>query len=100
MSTQQEELEIKGPGVEKVSIPEIDSLAAAYVKIRDSRCALTAKEVEAKEKLVTCLHANEDKLGRAPDGTIRYEYDGSRVELFPTKEKLRVKAIDAEEDDE
>ena len=82
-----------GPGVEKPSIEEIDKAAAAYVLIRDKRIALTIKEVEARDKVVSLLHAHEEELGRAANGAIRYEYDEILVELTPTKEKLRVKSL-------
>lgn len=89
-----------GPGVEKPSIPEIDSAAKYYMFFRDKRVALSAEEVAAKGKLIWLLHVHEGKLGRAPDGSIRYEYDGHLVELFPTKEKLRVRVLEEEEPDE
>jgi len=96
----QTELEIKGPGVEKMNITEIDEAAAFYVTLRDQRVKVLAQEVEAKEKVVSLLHAHEEKLGRAPDGAIRYEYDGKVVELIQTKEKLRVKDVDDDREEE
>lgn len=87
-----------GPGVEKPQIAEIDKAAANYVLARDRRIQLTAKEVETKEKLIGLLHAHEDKLGRAADGSIRYEFDDNLVELAPTKEKLTVKALADDEE--
>jgi len=96
----QAELEIKGPGVEKPNIEEIDKAAEEYLLQRDKRLAFLSLEIQAKEKVVTLLHLHEEKLGRAPDGTIRYEYDGKVVELAPTKEKLRVKDVDDGEEGE
>ena len=98
--SKQAELEIKGPGVEKTNIEEIDNAAESYVAFRDQRVRTLAQEIEAKDKVVSLLHAHEKKLGRAPDGSIRYEYDGKVVELAPTKEKLRVKDIDGGEEEE
>jgi len=96
----QAELEIKGPGVEKTSIKEIDKAAEHYLLNRDKRLAFLGLEIEAKRKVVDLLHQHEEKLGRAPNGAIRYEYDGKVVELAPSKEKLRIKDVDDEEDEE
>lgn len=87
-----------GPGVAKPSIPEINKAVEVYTGWRDKRIALSAKECEAKDKLTNLLHAHEGELGRAADGTIRYEYDETLVELTPTKEKLRVKNLHEDED--
>jgi len=98
--SKQAELEIKGRGVEKANIEEIDKAAESYVLARNQRVDLTAREVAAQKAVINLLHAHEKKLGRAPDGSIRYEYDGKVVELAPTKEKLRVKDVDDGEEEE
>lgn len=82
-----------GPGVGTVQIPEVDEAAATYVKFRDRRMDLTTKEVDAKQKLIDLLHKNEKKIGKGPDGGIRYKYEQVIVMLLPTDEKLTVKAI-------
>ena len=86
---------MEGPGVASPAIPEIDKAAAAYAKIRDRRVALTAEEVSAKDKLITLLHAHQEEIGRAPDGSIKYRSEDFKIELFPAKEKLKVKSLDS-----
>lgn len=95
----QEELKIVGPGAEKVQIEEIDRLVGIYVKARDARVVLTTQEVSAKGQLIAALHAHEGTIGRSPDGAIRYRFDDKLVELAPTKEKLRVREENEDEED-
>lgn len=83
---------MEGPGVGTVKIAAIDAAAAEYVTIRDRRMSLTEKEVEAKERVIDLMHKNEAKIGRAPDGSMKYRYEDTLVELMPEGEKLRVKA--------
>lgn len=90
---------MEGPGVGKPSIPEIDKAAEAYCAARDKRLMASGKEVEAKQKLAGILKAHAEEIGRAPDGGIRYEFDGRLVELVPTDEKLRVKDIKDEDEE-
>src|ERR1700722_14028478 len=92
---------VSGPGVATVRIKEIDKLCAIYVEARDERIECTQREVPAKKNLIAALHAHEKELGRDPEGTIRYEYDGVLVLLTHGEEKLKVKAAsDESEDDE
>jgi hypothetical protein len=96
----QEDLEgMSGPGVAKVSIPELDNLGDSYLKERDKRMRQTPKEVEAKKKFIAALHENEEKIGRDPDGVLRYPLEGVIFELKMTEEKLSVrKATDEDEE--
>ncbi len=87
---------IEGPGVAPISIPRIDKLAAAYVRERDKRCEMTPKEIAAKQKLISALHDNVDKIGRDKDGVLTYRFDDMVIVLKPGKESLKVKAIDTE----
>jgi hypothetical protein len=43
------------PGMERKEIPEVNDAAEAYVEARDKRMALTEKEVEAKDALLTVM---------------------------------------------
>ncbi len=81
----QEDLpEIKGAGVAKPCIEEIDTAAAEYVKQRDKRVELTAKEVDAKKTLMDLMHKHKLKV---------YDYEDMVVELVPKDqtETLKVK---------
>lgn len=81
---------ISGPGVGGVSIPEIDKAYEKYVPLKDARVAASTKEVEAKEKLVSLLHAHEAEIGKDGSGTLRYKYDGKLIMIVPTDEKLKI----------
>jgi len=85
--------------VSRVSIPEVDKLAEDYIKERDKRCAMTPREIAAKTKLVEALHAHAGEIGKNGDGEIRYMYDNVVVLLKPGKETLKVKEVEAFEED-
>ena len=91
--TTNEELGLKGAGVEPVRIPELDALAEKYIKERDRRLTMTPKEVAAKADLIEAMHDYEEKLGRQPDGTLAYRYGDMVVTLTPGKEKLKVEDV-------
>ncbi len=84
---------VEGPGVAPVRITEIDDLAEAYVKERDKRCAMTPREITAKEKLIEAIHKHADKIGRDSNGEIVYRFDDTVVTLKPGKEQLKVKEL-------
>lgn len=88
-----------GPGVGGVSIPEIDELAEDYYKEKEKRCKQTPKEITAKGKLIDALHANADKIGKDDKGVMRYQFGDIVVVLKPGKEILKVKEVDAFEED-
>jgi hypothetical protein len=92
-----QELELgDGPGINTVKIPSIHK--AADIAARDKRCRMSPKEIAAKTKLIDLLHKHEDKIGRGPDGVLRYHYGDEVITLEPGKEKLKVKTQeDAEE---
>jgi hypothetical protein len=81
---------VEGPGVSPISIAAIDTAAEAYIKERDKRCAMTPREIAAKQKLIAVLHDNADKIGVDANGEIVYRYDDFVVSLKPGKEKLKV----------
>jgi hypothetical protein len=90
----------EGAGVAAVRITEVDEAAAKYVMERDKRCRQTPKEVAAKTDLIDVLHKNADKIGRDPEGVLRYEYEDLIVELKPGKETLKVRAVPTDDGDE
>jgi hypothetical protein len=89
-----------GPGVAPVTIAEINDLADDYIKERDKRCRLTPREVAAKEKLIASIHKHADKIGRNAAGMIVYRYDEQVITLAPGKEKLKIKDVSKDEDEE
>jgi hypothetical protein len=88
-----------GPGVGSIKIPSIDHAAEDYIKARDRRCRMSPKEIAAKTTLIDLLHKHEKKIGRGPDGVLRYHYDDEVITLEPGKEKLKVKSSDEPEID-
>jgi hypothetical protein len=97
----QEELpEMKGKGVEVLSIPEIESAAESYREIRDKRMELTEKECKAKEVLLITMQRHKDKLPKdSTNGTSFYRFDDRIVELQPGSENVKVKSVHAENED-
>jgi hypothetical protein len=87
---------IEGVGVAPVSIEEIDQLVDAYVLRRDARMERTRQEVEAKQKLITALHANVDKIGKDNTGAIIYRHQDLIVTLRAGKEELKVRTSEEE----
>lgn len=90
---------IEGEGVSAVHIPEVDQLAEAYVKERDKRLRVMPKEVAAKLKLIDAMHAHAKKL-MLPDGSLTYRYDEMVITLEPGKEKLKVRDVSQDVDEE
>ncbi len=93
-----QELELgDGPGINTVKIPSIHKTADEYVSARDKRCRMSPKEIAAKTKLMDLLHKHEDKIGRGPDGILRYHYGDEVIILEPGKERLKIRASDDDE---
>lgn len=90
---EQDELEIKGKGVERVVIPEVEVHAQAYVNLRDERMELLEAEVAAKKSLREMMHANEEKIGKDKDGSMIYRFGDQMIILRPGKEEVKVKTI-------
>lgn len=88
---EQSEMDIKGPGVERVSIPEVEKAARIYVTCRDERMELLEEEIEFKKKLREVMHANEDKIGKDRDGSMIYRFGDQLIVLKPGKEDVKVK---------
>lgn len=86
-------LGLKGPGVEIMSIPELDEALKEYEKIMRARVALTAKEVPAKQGVVALMEKNAEKLRNPKTGNLTYHIDDKRyVEIEPAKVKIKFKA--------
>lgn len=78
--------------VEPEHSKEIIAAAKAYQKIKKQRCELTAKETEAREKLIGLIKS--ENLQRLEDGSIKFRLDGYEISLVPQDEKLKVKEDD------
>ena len=91
---------IVGPGVAPVSIPKINKLCDIYIQRRDSRIEVLKKEIEAKENLINEIHAHITEIGEDSNGEVVYRYEDTVVILKPGEEKLKVKAVGAEEGEE
>ncbi len=87
------EFGLKGNGVEKNSIQEIDNAAEEYVSVRDRRMAFTKEEIKNKAALLKLM--KDHKIDR-------YEYDDKVVEIVPPKpEGIKVhknKSYEGQED--
>jgi len=80
----------KLPGMEAVSIPEIDRAAAAYLDARDNRMRLSKEETEKSDKLL-------EQMKRHHQTT--YQYDSCVVTvLSSTKVKVK-RATDSDEEE-
>jgi len=88
---------VSGPGVSPISIPAVDTAAAAYVRERDKRMAESKRETAAKQKLVDLLHEHAKEIGTDKNGEIVYRYDDFVVSLKPGKETLKVYTAKMEE---
>lgn len=102
MQTQQQEIEISGPGVSRVKIDDIEQAAQKYVTIRDQRMALTEQEITLKVNLIQTVLAHQDQLVTNEDGNKCYHFDEMIVVLKPGKPNVKVKRDpegDADDDD-
>lgn len=86
---------VVGPGVAPVSIPKINKLCDAYVRLRDNHSGATKELTEAKEDLIEEIHAHEEEIGKDSNGEIVYRYEDLVVTLKPGVEKLKVKNVGA-----
>ena len=93
---QNEELELKGKGVEPVKIPAVEAAAEIYISARDNFVIYTRKLQETQEALRDAMHANEKALKRS-DGALVYRFDDQVITVTKGKEKIKIKAIDEDE---
>ncbi len=56
-------------GTEKKAITEVNAAAEAYVEARDERMALTVREVEAREALITVMQKHKLDVYRDDDAS-------------------------------
>jgi hypothetical protein len=83
MARQRREL----PGMEPERCPELESLAEAYVRLRDERMGIEKKE-RAKRDLLSAKMKEK--------ALTTYEFDGRVIE-FETSESVKVRKADKEE---
>lgn len=85
-------LPLKGPGVERPSIPELDEALEDYKVKRDARCAATKEEVPAKDLVLSLFHKHAEAL-QDGKGTLRYPFqDGDEIKdvyIEAAKEKVK-----------
>src|SRR5215831_19186936 len=80
-----------GPGVERLSIPEIDAAIESYVSARDKRLKFLGEEVDLKDELKKLLRVHKDKIGASdPDGAIIYRHDDLTATLKHGADELTV----------
>jgi len=85
-------LEDEGPGVgPQKKIPAIEKAAEKYRDIRDQRMELTKQEVESKAVLANIMQEHS---------LTQYTYNATKIICEPGKLKVKVKAIDADDDEE
>lgn len=70
------------PGLENRKIKALQDAAMDYADIRDQRVALTAQEVELKQKLIDLMHKHERET---------YTYQGVTITLIHEEESVKVK---------
>lgn len=80
---------MRGKGVERPVIPEIEKAAESYETARDDRMILSEKEVETRTKLVGLMQSRNLNS---------YRYDGKLITIDPGQTKVKIKAIKEDED--
>jgi hypothetical protein len=70
------------PTMENRKIKALQDAAMDYADIRDQRVALSAQEVELKQKLIELMHKHERET---------YTYQGVTITLVMEEENVRVK---------
>jgi hypothetical protein len=76
------------PGVGDAKIAAIENAALDYAELRDERVALSAREVELKQKLMDLMHAKD---------ITEYRRNGISVFLTVEKEGIKVRVKQEEE---
>lgn len=85
-------LGLEGPGVAVVRIASVTKKINLYEGIKNERCALTPKEVAAKQDVITEMEKHADKLRDPNTGRLVYHLEDNRyVEIEPAKVKIRFK---------
>lgn len=94
-----EEMFSPAPGVAPIKITALTKAMREYRVARDERVLASQKELPAKAKVLTLMHANEDKL-RGDDGVIRYQCDGKIAKIVPKKEGITFEDAEVDDDDQ
>lgn len=85
-------LGLEGRGVEVPVIEEINDAVHDYELIMRQRVKLTAKEVPAKQLVVSLMEKHEDVLRNPSTGTLQYHLDDKRyIEIMPAKVQIKFK---------
>lgn len=92
----QGELPVKGEGVEKLEIPEIEKAISKYQRKKEARCTASPGEIAAKQELADLLHAHRDALPVNGEGAPFYR---SEDRDYIITEKLKVKKVEAPDED-
>jgi len=95
----QTEIPLKGKGVEKLCIKEIEDAAEKYTDARDERIQLSEAEADTKKELMEVMHKHRDKLIQEVGGGVSYRFGDKLVTLAPSKETVKVKSIHDEASD-
>ncbi len=85
------------PGTEPPSIPDLDDAMEIYQDIKGRRCALTAKETEAKQSMVAIAKAHAKEIGKDGDGVLKYKSDHLVLVIAPKDETVSVKPVSDDE---
>ena len=75
------------PGMESPAIEELEQKAAAYVKIRDKRIALSRSEHDMNQELLAIMKKRKLET---------YNHDGVKCTIVIEKEKVKVKVSEPE----
>ena len=88
---------MKGKGVEKLTIKPIDAAIEKYEKKKEARCKMSPGEIAAKQELTELLHKHRDKLPQTPDGVPFYRYEEKDYLL---EEKLKIEKVSSDNNEE
>ena len=79
------------PGTEDAAIEGLNALAEDYAEIRDKRMSLLKEEVGLKETISSTMHKH---------GKTTYRYGKVFIQLTTEREKVRVKILKKDAEDE
>lgn len=75
-------IEPRLPGMEDSAIEELEDAAKRYVTVRDERMALTEREVDSKDLVLTLMKRHDKQT---------YRRDGIEINIVHTEESVKVK---------
>lgn len=75
-------IEPRLPGMEDSAIEELEDAAKRYVGVRDERMALTEREVDAKDLVLTLMKRHDKET---------YRRDGLEIKVVHTDESVKVR---------